>query len=240
VTLANTETSTFFNFKANNFGDVAATETGSSSTETAYQYDTTGGDRFYGQPTQSSVAGLSYWSVANGFGDVFDLSAGGGNDNAYLYDAKNNGTFYGYSGNSVMQGTGYYYDAVGVRFVYALSAGGNAAILADNGTGGATFEAHQAYSILYTPSTFYALVSNFTTVDATGNGKSGTDGAYLYDSVGNDMLLASGDGAQISYGSSVANILAFANVLASSTLGGTDHKTLQAVDYNLAVTGNWI
>jgi hypothetical protein len=240
VTLANTDTSTFFNFKVNNFVDVAATETGTSSTETAYQYDTTGGDRFYGQPTQSSVAGSNYWNVANGFGAVFDLSAGGGNDKAYFYDAKNNGTFFGYSGNSVMQGTGYYYDAVGVRYMFALSYGGNTAILTDNGPGGATFEAHQAYSILYTASTFYDFASNFTTVNATGTGKTGTDGAYLYDSVGNDSVLAKGDGAQIAYGAGdVANILAFANVLARSTLGGSDTKTLQAVDYNLAFTGNW-
>jgi hypothetical protein len=31
-----------------------------------------------------------------------------------------------------------------------------------------------------------------------------------------------------------------ANVAVSSTLGGTDKKLLQAVDYNLALTGNWI
>jgi DNA-binding beta-propeller fold protein YncE len=239
VTLANTDASTIFNFKVNNFGDVAATETGTSSTEAAYQYDTTGGDRFYGQPTQSSVAGLNYWNVANGFGSVFDYSAGGGNDNAYLYDAKNNGTFYGYTGNSVMQGTGYYYQAVGVRNVFALGAGGNTAILADSG-GGATFEAHPTYSVLYTSSTFYIQASNYTTVDATGTGNKGTDGAYLYDSPGSDALFASGDGAQISYGANVANIAAFANVLASSTAGGADTKSIKAVDYNLAVTGNWV
>jgi DNA-binding beta-propeller fold protein YncE len=239
VTLTNTDAGTAFNFLANNFGNVADTETGTSSTETAYQYDTAGGDRFYGQPTQSSVAGLNYWNVANGFGAVFDLGAG--NDKAYFYDAKNNGTFYGYSGNSVMQGTGYYYDAVGVRYVFALSYGGNTAILTDNGPGSATFEAHQSYSILYTASTFYDYASNFTTVDATGTGKTGTDGAYLYDSVGNDSVLASGDGGQIVYGAgNVANILAFANVLASSTLGGIDHKTINAVDYNFSVTGNWV
>jgi sugar lactone lactonase YvrE len=239
ATLANTDASTFFNFKANNFGDVAVTESGTSSTETAYQYDTKGGDRFYGQPTQSSVAGLNYWNVANGFGAVFDLSAGGGNDNAYLYDAKNNGTFYGYDTNSVMQGTGYYYDAVGVRYVYALSAGGNTAILADSG-GGNFFEAHQAYSVLYNASTLYIYATGFATVNASGTGNHGTDTAFLYDSLGNDQVIAAGDTAQLVYSAgNVANVGAFANVAASSTLGGTDKKFLSAVDYNLSVTGNW-
>jgi hypothetical protein len=239
VTLANTDVSTFFNFKTNNFGDVAVTESGTSSSETAYQYDTKGGDRFYGQPTQSSVAGLSYWNVANGFGAVFDLSAGGGNDSAYLYDAKNNGTFYGHDANSVMQGTGYYYDAVGVRYVFALSAGGNTAFLADT-VGGNFFEAHQAYSVLYNANTLYIYATGFATVNASGTGNHGTDTAFLYDSPGNDQIIAAGDTAQLVYSAgNVANVGAFANVAASSTLGGTDKKFLSAVDYNLSVTGGW-
>jgi hypothetical protein len=236
TTLANTDSGSAFNFKVNNFGDVKVTESGTS--ETAYMYDSAGQDRFYGQPTESSMAGANYWNVADGFGVVIGLSAGASNDYAYFYDAKNNGTFYGYDTNSVMQGSNYYYQAVGFRFVFALSAGGNSAFLSDSG-GGATLDAHQTYSVLY-GSTFYNVANDYATVDVTGNGKRGSDTAFVNDSPDNDHVNAAGDTAQILYPSNVVNVAAFANVLARSTLGGTDTKSIAAVDYNLAVTGNWI
>jgi cyclophilin family peptidyl-prolyl cis-trans isomerase len=236
TTLANTDTGTFFNFLVNNFGNVKTAETGANAT--AYMYDSPGEDRFYGQPAESVMAGIDYSNVVDGFGVVFAFSAGGGNDYAYLFDVQNNGTFYGYDGNSVMQGSNYYYNAVGFRYVFALSAGGNTAYLSDNG-GNATLDAHQPYSVLY-GDTFYNLASNFKTVNATGNGNRANDTAFLNDSPGNDHISAVGDTAQILYPTNIVNINAFANVLARSTLGGGNTKTLQAVDYNLAVTGNWI
>jgi hypothetical protein len=236
ATLTNTDVGSAFNFKVNNFGDVKATETGTS--ETAYMYDSTGPDRFYGQPTESSMAGANYWNVADGFGVVIGLSAGGGNDYSYLYAAKNNGSFYGYDTNSVMQGSNYYYQEVGFRYALAYGAGGNTAFLSDSG-GGATLEAQQTSSVFY-GNAFYINASGFTTVDANGNGHKGSDGAYLDDSPGNDHVNAAGDTAQIIYPNSVVNVGAFANVLARSTQGGTDTKTLQAVDYNMAFTGNWV
>jgi RHS repeat-associated protein len=235
TTLTDTDIGSAFNFKVNNFGDVKATETGTS--DTAYMYDSAGQDRFYGQPTESSMAGTNYWNVADGFGVAIGLSAGGGNDYSYLYSAKNDGTFYGYDTNSVMQGSNYYYQEKGFRYAFAYGAGGNTAFLSDSG-GGATLEAHQASSV-FSGSTLYIDAMNFVTVDATGNGNKGSDGAYLDDSPGNDHVNAAGDTAQILYPNSVVNVGAFANVLARSTLGGTDTEMLQAVDYNMAFTGNW-
>jgi hypothetical protein len=235
TTLTNTA-ATHFNFLLNYFVNVQIIET--SSHETAYMYDSTGGDRFYGTPTESVMAGLDYSIVADGFSTVYAFSAGGGNDYAYMYDAKNNGTFYGYDTQSVMQGSYYYYEAVGFRYAFGLSAGGDTAFLSD-AAGSASLDAHQAYSVLY-GSTFYNLASNFKTVNVTGNGSRGSDTAFLNDSAGNDEFLAASDDAQLAYPSNVVNIAAFANVLGRSTLGGSDTKSLQAVDYNLALTGNWI
>jgi DNA-binding beta-propeller fold protein YncE len=237
---------TGFNFLANNFGNVQTTETGTSSTEVAYMYDSTGVDRFYGTPTQGSVvAGTGYSSVAIGFGQSYGISAGGGNDFAYLYDAAGNGTFYGGNTQSTMQGTGYYYTAVGFRYTFGIGAGGGDMAAITDTVGGNFFEGHQAYSVLYNSTNLYVLASNFTTVNATGNGNKGTDTAFFYDAPANDYVLAFGDNAQLGYQlvnsspATVVNVAAFANVAASSTLGGVDKKYLQAVDFNLSVTGNW-
>jgi hypothetical protein len=129
-------------------------------------------------------------------------------------------------------------EPIGFRYLFALSTGGNTAFMSDS-AGGATLDTHQTYSVLY-GSTFYNLASNFKTVNVTGNGNHGSDTAFLNDSPGNELFNAAGDTAQIIYSASVVNVGAFANVLARSTLGGSDAKSLQAVDYNLAVTGNWI
>jgi hypothetical protein len=236
------------NFLASNFGNVQTTETGTSNTENAYMYDSTGTDRFYGTPpgfqgiaaAQSVVAGAGYSSVAIGFGQSYGISAGGGKDTAYLFDAAGNGTFYGGNTQDTLQGTGYYYTAVGFRYVFGLGAGGGDTAYFTDTVGGNFFEGHQPYSVLYNQTNLYVYASGFTTVGATGNGNKGTDTAFLYDSPGNDEVIAAGNTAQLVYSAgNVANVGAFANVAASSTLGGTDKKFLSAVDYNLSVTGNW-
>jgi cyclophilin family peptidyl-prolyl cis-trans isomerase len=241
------------NFLANNFGNVQTTETGTASSESAYMYDSTGADRFYGTPPGfggsavpvSVVAGTGYSSVAISFGQSYGISAGGGKDYAYLYDAAGNGTFYGATAQDTMQGTGYYYTAVGFRYVFGLGAGGGDTAYFTDTVGGNFFEGHQPYSVLYNQTNLYVDASGFTSVSATGNGNKKNDTAFLLDAPTNDYILALNDSAQLGYNVSgitpttVVNVAAFANVQATSSAGGTDKKFLSAVDYNLQVTGNW-
>jgi DNA-binding beta-propeller fold protein YncE len=257
------------NFLVNSFGNVQTTETGTSNTENAYMYVSLGDrDRFYGLPPgfqgqtvpESQLAGttflgITYSSVAIGFGQSYGIANGSPFATAYLYAAPNNGTFYG--GNDLgnyqdtMQGTGYYYAAEGFHYVFGLGAGGDTAFFTDaDAFAHDIFEGHQSYSVLHSIySDLYVYAGGFTTVNATGGGfdfnPATGDTAFLYDAPTNDYIIAAGDNAQLGYNASgptpatQINVAGFDNVQATSSLGGTDKKYISAVDYNLLVTGNW-
>jgi hypothetical protein len=90
-----------------------------------------------------------------------------------------------------------------------------------------------------TGSGYKVTVSNVTTLNVTGG--LGHDTATLQDSALNDLMQASGDQLTLTNDAGLATaISAFAQVTASSTLGGTDHAQVGAIDFALTQQGNWL
>ena len=82
-------------------------------------------------------------------------------------------------------------------------------------------------------------VSNATSLTVNGGG--GKDTATLQDSTSNDHLQAAGDGATLSSDLGyITSLMAFSQVQAKSTNGGTDTAHVDAIDFTLQQLGNWL
>jgi hypothetical protein len=81
-------------------------------------------------------------------------------------------------------------------------------------------------------------VTNVPNIQVDGRG-AGVQ-AELFDSAGNDSLLAQGDRASLSGDGFAETVLGFQGVRASATLGGHDTMSEGAVDYLLQTKGTWL
>jgi hypothetical protein len=88
-------------------------------------------------------------------------------------------------------------------------------------------------------SNFSVSVSNVSTLTVNGGG--GQDTATLQDSTSNDHLQAAGDEATLSNDLGyLTSVIAFSQVQAKSTNGGTDTAQVGAIDFALQQQGNWL
>jgi len=86
---------------------------------------------------------------------------------------------------------------------------------------------------------FLNYAAGFDTVYAYANA-GGNDSANLYDSAGNDRLIARNNLAQILYGDgSSISLYDFNWVAARATAGGSDTKDVDPIDYVLQTQGVW-
>jgi hypothetical protein len=91
-----------------------------------------------------------------------------------------------------------------------------------------------------TGANFSVSVSNATSLTVNGGG-GGQDTATLQDSTSNDHLAAAGDEATLSNDLGyLTSLMAFSQVQAKSTNGGTDTAQVDAIDFALQQQGNWL
>jgi hypothetical protein len=162
-------------------------------------------------------------------GDTVTVHGTAGDDNfEFVAGAQNTVTINGVTRQFVAGVANFVFDGGGGKDTAKLtgSAGNDTATL---GLGSGTL----------TGPGYKVTVSNVTTLNV--NGSLGHDTATLQDSALNDLMQASGDQLTLTNDAGLSTaISAFAQVTAKSTLGGTDHSQVGAIDFALTQQGNWL
>ena len=163
-------------------------------------FDSAGNDTLFATPTYAQMTGNGYFNYASNFDRNYAYAtagdAGGVGDRAYLYDSAGNDTLTATPVWNLLRGTGYYnyVQNFDQAYVYATTdAGGvgDQSFLYDS-AGNDMLTATPGHSLLAGPGysnyseNFDSMVAYATAGDAGGVG----DRAYLYDSAGNDTLVA--------------------------------------------------
>jgi len=155
-------------------------------------------DTFIGQPGQSKLYGPEFYLWAKGFEQVAATATAGGGykDLAKLYDSQWPDTFEGtpdYGKLKFNNSESHFVQAIGFRYVHArATTGDDTAALYDADNSNDRFQGWlQDQSARMFGSSFSNWVGGFREVHAYAEFGSGdTDRAYLYDSTGDDYLLA--------------------------------------------------
>jgi hypothetical protein len=127
--------------------------------------------------------------------------------------------------------------AIGFKNVDAFSQGGNdTAYLYAPSTGSNSFVGYYAYAYVSGGGLLNQAIG-FKVVN--GYSSSGHDTASLSDSPGNDTFTGQGSTGTLAGPGYQLTVNQFAEVLASSTQGGTDTIHLGVVDYLFERFGNW-
>jgi hypothetical protein len=142
--------------------------------DTAYLYDSTGNDTFYGHQTYSYLSGAGFFNYVNAFDKVYAYAtAGGTNDIAYLYDSTGNDTLTSTPTYTLLTGAGFYNYASSFNKVYAYATLGNAGGVGDqanlyDSAGTDTFYGRSNYGRLSGVG-FYNYFSGFGRVSGYAN-----------------------------------------------------------------------
>ena len=233
-----------------------------TSSGTINYFDSAGNDTFYevAQNSYSIMTGPGYYNEGISFGNVAANSVNGGTDTAIFYDSTGGDTYTSQNATSSMTGTGYVAQATGfaVNYAFFVFGGTDTANLYAGtnrtdyvyGTSKDTvnffsssnndlFDGQFPYSLMYYNNYAYSKEAiGFGTVNATASGTNET--AYVYDSPGNDAIVAGGTTATLTMPGVVIGVHNFANVFAYSTNGGSDTKHVNnPVDFYFDAIGGW-
>lgn len=226
-----------------NYAFVASGNT--AGNDQALYYDSTGSDIYYALQYYSLIYGTGYFNQAVGFDNSVANASAGGYDYAIFFDTTGNDTLAGYSNQMLVTGDpliGVNYSALGFDYMNALSSfgGGDKAQFFDS-AGVDTFYGLVTHSGMTGPGYFLQAV-NYVDVRVNG-GSGGADVAILYGSIYSDTLVGQGSFATVTYASPITRIVGvsrFGTVQAVAQGGGTDRRTVQAIDYSMQVYGSWL
>ena len=185
----------FFN-RVKSFSQVLAYSGVDHGNDIALLYDDpAGNDTFKAWPTLAKLYSAGFLNQAKSFAQVHAYSGvNHGADIASLYDdPTGDDTFRAWPTEAKLYGNGFYNRAKSFAQVHAFSGpdhGQDVAQLYDDDSGNDTFKAWPTEARLY-GNGFYNRAKSFRTVYGYfEQGSGGTDVAYLYDSTGDDYLLA--------------------------------------------------
>ncbi len=211
---------------------------GTGTDSIAYLKDMQGSNTFVTTLNYAYFVGDGFDEEVIGIPQVIGTAASGTNDTDYMYGLSSGGNdFYGYAGSDYLFGGGMDDWAVGFKNVLAVASGGVNQAFFTGGPENNTFFGYSNFSAM-TGSNYDDGALGFTTVYAVGGGAS--TAAELFDSSGNDSLSASGDSLQLSYPDAQIGLSGIGSVTATSSQGGTDTKSVQAIDFALTTVGPWV
>jgi hypothetical protein len=184
----------------------------------------------YGYSTASSVV-----DIAVGFPILYGYADNSGTDSAYFYSAAH-ASFVIEPTYSFLSGNGYLAIGVGFPNLYGIASG--------TGTDAATLFAGAGDTLVATPTYaylwrtgFFGEAMNFGQVSAYGI-RGQRNNAYLYDSEGDDILVAGGNSARLitTIATNSATNFDFVEAIESS---GFDPANVAPTDFAFQLSGNW-
>ncbi len=224
-------------YRAEGFPYVYAISDG-QGTDEARLYDSAGNDTLVAQPGDAMLVGPGGLVRASGFGSVTAVSAQGGQDQATLRDSAASDTLQVWLTAVTLAGPDYFLNVEGFGQVTAISS-------ADNDS--ATFHYRSVDEVFVgtwqsarlAGGGFQVAAYLFADVTVEGLTGEGWDRAYLYDSPGDDTLVASGNAVWLEYPDRMIRLLDLSWVQAHSIQGGIDRRRAEAIDFILSTTGSW-
>lgn len=227
--------STFSN-ACNGFSRVQAYGAGGEDSAQMSDSGASGTTQFVATPTQATMIGSTYRVEANQFGTVTAKKQSGKSATATLYGSSGNDTLTSTATTATLAGTGFSIRVDAFNSIYAESGGGVDTANMTGSSGNDTFVGRPDVSTLSGPS-YLVQVKAFQKVYATA-GAGGTDQAFLYDSAGVDLLVASGKTATFSDSAYpyLNQVMGFGKVTVVST-SGNDTKQVGSISYTLVLQG---
>jgi len=230
-------TGTGFDVSIRDFDQVYAFA--STGNDTATVNDTAGDDTFYGLPIYSVIVSAGSINEPIGF-DSVTVSSTGGNDVAIFFDSAGDDTFNATPDSASLSGAGYSVVANGFSGVYAYASTGSDTALYDGGEGDDIFYGLAEYSAMQAIGQYINQAIGFDLSRANLQTGGGSDIALLYDSAGNDTLVAAGNQAELTYGNGIINrVNAFDAVYAFQSTGSDDETQTPPLDFALTLVGTW-
>lgn len=208
---------------------------GTAANDTGVLIGTYNDDTLNATPNFSTFDADETRVIAKGF-ERLDVEAVSGNDVANFIDSHYDDRFVADASSAVMSNSSsvvsaFDFDTVDVK----AEAGGNDIAEVSGGSGADTFRAW-SYKWQMSGSGVVLSGSGFTEVQATAN--SNADRAYLYDSIGNDVLELTDSWARMSGENFLNQANGFGKVVAESTSGGIDRAVFLDGDSRSTVRFN--
>jgi hypothetical protein len=164
-----------------------------------------------------------------------------GNDVALFFDSPGNDTFTGGATSALMQGATLDNQVENFDQVFVIATLGGADTANLNATTGSDLFSGNAFdAALFRSGVYLVQVYAFEQVNVTGGG--GPDVAELIDGVGDDVLSANGNMAEITYAAgNKIKVAAFDFVYAKNQNGGNNTKNVvNPLTFQLVFEGTWI
>lgn len=225
-------------FRAQGFAYVYAISDG-QGTDEARLADSAGSDTLLAQPGYATLVWPGGLVRATGFDSLTAVSGQGGQDQAALRDSAGNDTLEVWLTAVTLAGPEYFLSAQGFGQVIALSTAGSDSATFHYGSANETFVGTWQSSRLVGGG-FEVTARQFREVIVRGLLGEEWDQAFLYDSPGDDTLLATGNSVDLAYPDRTIRLLDLSWVEAHSIHGGIDRRRTEAIDFILSTTGSWL
>lgn len=223
--------------RAEGFRYVYAVSDGQGSDQARLD-DSAGSDTLVAQPGYAMLVWPGGLVRAEGFPSVTAASGHGGQDQATLRDSAGDDTLQVWLTAVTLAGPGYFLAVEGFGRVAALSSSGSDSATFYYPSADAVFVG-TGQSARLVDGGVEVLANQFRDVTVRGFAGEGWDRAYLYDSPGDDTLLASANSLALNYPDRVIRLLDLSWVRAYSINGGTDRQRVEAIDFILSTAGPW-
>ncbi len=210
---------------------------GHGGSNRAVIHDSQGHDLLKAKASWALFIGEGFEHTLWGFSNL-QATASEGYDVAMIYDSPGDDRLVAHPTSATFSGDGFElkFDYFNGLHAYGTSGGHDVAELFDSAADD-TFVADAKQSALFAPG-YYNRAKYFEEVIA--HATTGNDQAWLFDSVGNDLLEAADDWARLTIAGRTSEIDRFDTVRADSSQGGQDNKKLDAVDFLMFADGPWL
>ena len=219
-----------YTVEALNISDVAFT--GRGGADTATFYDTNTADTFISSPIWAKMVGASYSHIVRGLPTV-TAHAALGYDLAYMNDSAGNDTYETFSERVVMTSDTHVATAIGFKRSSGTSSGGNDTATAHDSAGNDRLLSYEDRIILYDGTHTHTSI-DFGTNQVFASGQAG-DVAYMFDSAGDDQMVARPESTVITQSDRETTAQGFAQSFAYASTGNDTaefHDTAGNNDYN--------
>ena len=224
-------------YRAEDFPYVYAVSDG-QGTDQARLYDSAGSETLMAQPEYAMLVWSGGLVRASGFDSVTAISGQGGQDQAALRDSAGDDTLQVWLTAVIMAGPDYLLNVEGFGRVSAISSAGNDSATFHYSSADEVFVGTWQSAQLATNGSQVAAYG-FADVTVQGLTGEGWDRAYLYDSPGDDTLLASGNSVSLEYPERAIRLLDLSWVQARAVHGGIDRRRVETIDFVLSTVGSW-
>ena len=219
-----------YTVQALNIGDVVFA--GRGGADTANFYDTNTADTFISSPSWAKMVGSSYSHIVRGLPTV-TAHATVGYDLAYMNDSAGDDTYETFSERVVMTSDTHVVTAIGFKRSSGTSSGGNDTATAHDSAGNDRLLSYEDRIILFDGTHTHTSI-DFGTNQVFASGQAG-DVAYMFDSAGDDQMVARPESTVITRSDRETTAQGFAQSFAYASTGNDTaefYDTSGNNDYN--------